>query len=71
MPNTLIKNAAIIVTMDSARSELQQHDILVQNGVIAAINQNITPPDNADIIHGQGYLSAIKHCLATKACRAV
>ena len=53
---TLIKNAAMIVTMDSERRELQHHDILVQDGVIAAIGENITPPDNADIIHAENHI---------------
>ena len=42
MAETLIKNADIILTMDDARQELRQTDILIRCGVIAAVGQGLS-----------------------------
>ncbi|WP_394178179.1 8-oxoguanine deaminase [Yoonia maritima] len=41
MAETLIKNADIVLTMDDARRELKGADILIRNGVIAAVGQGL------------------------------
>ena len=45
MTKFLIKNARIIVTMDPTRRELADCDLLLKDGVIAQIGQNIVAPD--------------------------
>ncbi|MDO6589219.1 8-oxoguanine deaminase [Loktanella sp. D2R18] len=42
MAETLIKNADIILTMDDARRELKGADILIKDGVIAAVGQGLS-----------------------------
>ncbi|MBK0329162.1 8-oxoguanine deaminase [Rhodobacteraceae bacterium F11138] len=42
MSEILIRNADTILTMDATRRELQGSDILLRDGVIAAIGQNLT-----------------------------
>ncbi len=42
MPETLIRNADVLVTMDAARGELRHADILIRDGVIAAIGPGLT-----------------------------
>ncbi|MHA6347146.1 8-oxoguanine deaminase [Roseivivax sp. CAU 1761] len=41
MPEILIRNARAIVTMDDADSEFSETDILIRDGVIAAIGRNL------------------------------
>jgi 8-oxoguanine deaminase len=41
MPEILIRNSDSILTMDDARRELHGHDILIRDGVIAAIGENL------------------------------
>ena len=41
MAETLIKNADIVLTMDDARRELKGADILIRDGVIAAVGQGL------------------------------
>ncbi len=48
MPDLLIRNASVILTMDDARSELAGADILISDGVIAAIGADL-PAENADV----------------------
>ncbi|HAQ46699.1 MAG TPA: 8-oxoguanine deaminase [Rhodobacter sp.] len=45
MTKFLIKNARVIVTMDPTRRELADCDLLLKDGVIAQIGQNIVAPD--------------------------
>ena len=45
MTKFLIKDARIIVTMDPTRRELADCDLLLKDGVIAQIGQNIVAPD--------------------------
>ncbi|WP_341368774.1 8-oxoguanine deaminase [Yoonia sp. BS5-3] len=49
MVNILIKNARHILTMDDTRRELEDTDLLLQDGVIAQIGSGLAP-DNATII---------------------
>ncbi len=53
MPNLLIRNASVILTMDDARSELAGADILISDGVIAAIGADL-PAENADVFDVTG-----------------
>lgn len=45
MTKLLIKDARVIVTMDPTRRELADCDLLLKDGVIAQIGQNIVAPD--------------------------
>jgi cytosine/adenosine deaminase-related metal-dependent hydrolase len=49
----IIKNAHTILTMDDTRRELRGHDILLRDGVIAAIGENLLVPAGAEIVDGQ------------------
>ena len=40
----IIKNAHTILTMDDTRRELNGHDILLRDGVIAEIGENLSIP---------------------------
>ena len=40
----IIKNAHTILTMDDTRRELNEHDILLRDGVISEIGENIPVP---------------------------
>ncbi|MDP2087472.1 MAG: 8-oxoguanine deaminase [Gemmobacter sp.] len=42
MPDLLIRNAGVVVTMDATRRELRDTDILIRDGVIAAIGPRLT-----------------------------
>lgn len=41
MPETLLRNASVVVTMDDAGTELSEADILVRDGVIAAVGHGL------------------------------
>jgi cytosine/adenosine deaminase-related metal-dependent hydrolase len=56
MSVTLLKGAGTILTMDDVRRELNNHDILIRNGVIVEIGSNITVPEGAKVVHAQGCL---------------
>ncbi len=53
MPDLLIRNASVILTMDDARSESADADILISDGVIAAIGTDL-PAENADVFDATG-----------------
>ena len=53
MTKTLIRGADIILTMDDDRRKLRAHDILIQDGVIAAIGPELVA-DDASIVLAQG-----------------
>jgi len=53
MVETLIKGADVIVTMDDQRRELQGADILLRDGVIAQVGQNLSSP-NAEVFTAKG-----------------
>ncbi|PUB18653.1 8-oxoguanine deaminase [Yoonia sediminilitoris] len=43
MPDLLIKNADIILTMDDDRRKLNGADVLIRNGVISAVDHDLSP----------------------------
>jgi cytosine/adenosine deaminase-related metal-dependent hydrolase len=49
----IIKNAHTILTMDDTRRELNGHDILLRDGVIAEIGENLSVPAGAEIVDAQ------------------
>ena len=49
----IIKNAHTILTMDDTRRELNGHDILLLDGVIAGIGENLSVPAGAEIVDAQ------------------
>ena len=49
----IIKNAHTILTMDDTRRELNGHDILLGDGVIAEIGENLSIPLGAEIVDAQ------------------
>jgi len=49
----IIKNAHTIQTMDDTRRELNGHDILLRDGVIAEIGENLSAPEGAEIVDAQ------------------
>ena len=49
----IIKNAHTILTMDDTRRELNGHDILLRDGVIAEIGENLSIPAGAEIVDAQ------------------
>jgi len=52
MTETLIRNADVVVTMDDARSEPKNTDILIRDGVIADIGQGLL--SKGDVIDAAG-----------------
>lgn len=53
MPDTLIRNADVIVTMDGARRELAGASVLIRRGVIAAIGPGLAAP-GSEVIDASG-----------------
>ena len=49
----IIKNAHTILTMDDTRRELNGRDILLRDGVIAEIGENLSIPEGAEIVDAQ------------------
>ena len=49
----IIKNAHTILTMDDTRCELNGHDILLRDGIIAEIGENLSIPAGAEIVDAQ------------------
>ena len=49
----IIKNAHTILTMDDTRRELNGHDILLRDGIIAEIGENLSVPVGAEIVDAQ------------------
>ena len=49
----IIKNAHTILTMDDTQRELNGHDILLRDGVIAEIGENLSAPEGAEIVDAQ------------------
>ncbi|MEH6520923.1 MAG: 8-oxoguanine deaminase [Sulfitobacter sp.] len=56
MSVTLLKGAGTILTMDDARRELSNQDILIRNGVIAEIGSDLPVPEGAKVVQAQGCL---------------
>jgi cytosine/adenosine deaminase-related metal-dependent hydrolase len=53
MPETLIRNADVVVTMNATRQELSGADILCRDGVIAAVGPGLVAP-GAKVIEARG-----------------
>jgi cytosine/adenosine deaminase-related metal-dependent hydrolase len=53
MTSLLIRNAAVVVTMDAARSELADADVLIRDGIIHAVGKGLTAPE-AQAIDARG-----------------
>lgn len=53
MPDLLIRNADIVVTMNARRDELSGADVLVRGGAIAAVGSGLVAP-GAEVIDGAG-----------------
>lgn len=53
MQDILIRKADVIVTMDGARRELAQADLLIRAGQVAAVGQGLSAPD-AEVIEAAG-----------------
>ncbi|RYG90665.1 8-oxoguanine deaminase [Loktanella sp. IMCC34160] len=53
MPETLIRNADTILTMDDDRRELSGADILIRDGAIAAVGNGLTAP-GAQVVEAAG-----------------
>jgi cytosine/adenosine deaminase-related metal-dependent hydrolase len=53
MSDLLIRNAAVVVTMNAARAELAGADVRVTGGVITAVGQGLTAP-GASVINAAG-----------------
>ena len=56
MSVTLLKDASTILTMDDARRELSNHDILIREGVIAEIGSELAVPEGAEVVQAHGCL---------------
>ena len=53
MPDILIRNADVIVTMDAGRQELGGADLLIRDGVIAKVGQALVAP-GAEVVMAAG-----------------
>ena len=53
MGDTLIRGAAVVVTMDADRSEVAGGDVLIRGGVIAAVGRGLDST-GAEVINAQG-----------------
>jgi cytosine/adenosine deaminase-related metal-dependent hydrolase len=56
MTHTLLRGAGTILTMDDTRRELSGEDILIKDGVIAAIGPALSAPDGAQVVNAVGCL---------------
>ena len=56
MTHTLLRRADTILTMDDARRELSGEDILIRDGVIAAIGPALPAPEGAQVVDVAGCL---------------
>jgi len=57
MPKLLIKGATVI-TMDARAPDLPTGDILVEDGYIAALGNDLAAPDGAELIDASGMIAA-------------
>jgi cytosine/adenosine deaminase-related metal-dependent hydrolase len=69
MSETLIRNADVVVTMDAARRELAHADVLIRDGVIAAVGQGLqttgTVIDAAGCVVTPGLVNTHHHLFQT------
>jgi len=56
MTHTLLRGAGTILTMDDTRRELSGEDILIKDGMIAAIGPALSAPDGAQVVNAVGCL---------------
>lgn len=56
MSTTLLRGASTVLTMDDARRELLDHDILMRDGVIAEIGVDLVAPQGAQVVEAEGCL---------------
>ena len=56
MSVTLLRGAQTILTMDDRRRELEGHDIVMRDGVIAQIGMGLVAPDGAEVLDVSGCL---------------
>ena len=56
MTEILLRGADTILTMDDTRRELLRADILIRDGVIAAVGTGLEPPEGAEVIDLSGCL---------------
>ncbi len=54
MPDILIRNADVVVTMDAARREVTGGDVLIRGGLIAAVGQGLRVPGGAAVVEARG-----------------
>jgi cytosine/adenosine deaminase-related metal-dependent hydrolase len=54
MSEILIRNADAVVTMDAARQEIAGGDVLIRDGVIAAVGQGLVAPAGAEVVQAAG-----------------
>ncbi|NEY90922.1 8-oxoguanine deaminase [Tabrizicola oligotrophica] len=53
MPDILIRNADVVVTMNGARDEISGGDVLIRGGAVAAVAKGIVAP-GAEIVEARG-----------------
>ncbi|MFZ1469648.1 MAG: 8-oxoguanine deaminase [Paracoccaceae bacterium] len=53
MPDILIRNADVVVTMDAARREIAGGDVLLRGGVVVAVGQGLQAP-GAEVVEAEG-----------------
>ncbi len=53
MPDLLIRNADVVVTMDATRREIAGGDILLRDGAVAAVGQGLQAP-GAEVLRAEG-----------------
>jgi cytosine/adenosine deaminase-related metal-dependent hydrolase len=54
MTDILIRNAAVVVTMNPAREEVSGGDVLIRGGVIAAVGRGLAVPPGAEVVEARG-----------------
>jgi cytosine/adenosine deaminase-related metal-dependent hydrolase len=54
MSEILIRNADAVVTMDAARQEIAGGDVLIRDGVIAAVGPGLVAPAGAEVVQAAG-----------------
>ena len=54
MRDSLIRGAAVVVTMDGARREIAGGDVLIRGGVIAAVGAGLVAPAGAEVVQAAG-----------------
>ena len=58
--STLIKNADVVVTMDAHRAELKGASILIENGAITQVGNNLSSAD--EVVDASGCVVTYRLC---------